>query len=322
MPHRWGVMGTGAIALALTNAIRAEGGEVVAVSSASTDRARRFAEDHGVRRWYGAHHDLLDDPEVEVVYVATTNDRHRDDALACVRAGVPVLVEKPFTLDVAGAEEVVAAAREAESFLMEAMWMRFQPAFLELERRIDDGQVGTPVAVQADLGFPANDRTGRLFSRARGGGALLDIGVYPLTFAISILGEPDDVQAVGELTDGGVDRQVAASMRHADGVSSWVASFRADTGMEATVSGHDGSLRLHSQFHHAPTLSVRRQGEAVETVTIPEAELGYQHEVREVARCLDAGLVESPRMPWSFTLTVMRSLDAIRERIGVTWDGA
>ena len=202
MPHRWGVMGTGAIAVALTEAIRAEGSEVVAVSSASPDRARGFADEHGIPRSYGAHHDLLGDPEVEVVYVATTNDRHRGDALACVRAGMPVLVEKPFTLDLDGAEEVVAAAREADTFLMEAMWMRFQPAFLELERRIDDGQIGAPVAVQADLGFPATDRTGRLFSRDRGGGALLDIGVYPLTFAISILGEPDAVEAVGELTDG------------------------------------------------------------------------------------------------------------------------
>lgn len=322
MPHRWGVMGTGRIAAALTAAAVAEGSEVVAVSSASAERARAFADDHGIPRSYGAHHDLLADDQVEVVYVATTNDRHHADVLACVRAGMPVLAEKPFALNLGQATEVVDAARAGDSFVMEAMWMRFQPAFLEVERRIAEGQIGPPTAIQADFGFRATDPTGRLLTSALGGGALLDIGVYPLTLALSLLGEPQDVQAIAQLGPDGVDEQVAASMRHDDGVSGWLATFMADTGIEATVAGPDGSLRLHSEFHHASHVSLRRgRGHVVETVEVPGAELGYQHEVREVARCLDAGLVESPRMTWAFTLTVMHWLDEIRRRIGVTYPG-
>ena len=321
MAHRWGIMGTGRIAAAVAAAVGAEGGEIVGVSSASPDRAAAFAQEHGVARSYGNHHDLLGDEGVEVVYVATTNDRHHADALACVRAGIPVLVEKPFALDRAQAEEVIDTARAGGTFLMEAMWMRVQPAFLEVERRIADGQIGVPTAVQADFGFPANDPTGRLYGRHLGGGALLDIGIYPLTLALSLLGEPEQVAAVAELTAEGVDRQVAASMRHADGISGWVASFTADTGVEATVAGHEGSLRLHHQFHHAPKLSLRRAGEVVETVEVPGADLDYRHEVREVERCLDAGRTESERMPWAFTLTVMHWLDEIRGQVGVTYPG-
>ena len=321
MAYRWGIMGTGRIAAALAAAVAAEGSQVVAVSSASAERAHGFADTHGVARSYGDHHDLLGDDHVDVVYVATTNDRHHADTLACVQAGMPVLAEKPFALNRAQADEVIAAARASDSFLMEAMWMRVQPAFLEVERRVAAGQIGPPTAVQADFGFAATDPTGRLFTPSLGGGALLDIGIYPLTLALSLLGEATEVHALAELSSDGVDRQVAASMRHVDGVSGWVATFMADTGVEATVSGPDGSLRLHSQFHNAPHVTLRRGGDVVETIEVSGAELGYQHEVREVERCLDAGLVESPRMTWAFTLMVMRWLDEIRSQIGVVYPG-
>lgn len=312
---RWGVMGTGRIAAVMVGAVRAEGGEVVAVSSGAADRARAFADEHDIPAAHGAHHDLLGDA-LDVVYVATTNDRHHADALACVRASVPVLVEKPFTLDRAQAAEVVAAAERSQSFLMEAMWMRLQPGFLELERRIDAGQIGAVQLVHADFGFRTQDPTGRLLTPALGGGALLDIGVYPLVLVLSLLGEPEQVQAVAELTDRGVDRQVAVAMRHRSGLSSFVVGFAADLGVEATIGGAEGSLHLHAPFHEVPGFSLRRGGEVIETVTVPDADRGYRNEVREVHRCLDEGLQASPRMPWSFTLTTMTWLDAIRDRIG------
>jgi predicted dehydrogenase len=313
---RWGVMGTGRIAVAMVEAIRAEGGEVVAVSSGSSDRARAFADEHGIAAAHGAHHDLLGDA-LDVVYVATTNDRHHADALACARAAVPVLVEKPFTLDRGQAAEVIAAAEHSQSFLMEAMWMRLQPGFLELERRIEAGQIGAVELVHADFGFLSEDPTGRLLTPALGGGALLDIGVYPLVLVLSLLGEPEQVQAVAEFTDRGVDRQVAVAMHHASGISSFVASFSASLGIEATVGGSEGSLHIQAPFHEVPGFSLRRGGEVVETVEVPDAHLGYRNEVREVHRCLEEGLVASPRMPWSFTRTTMTWLDAIRERIGL-----
>lgn len=320
MGRRWGIMGTGRMAVALVDAIRAEGGEVVAVSSASTDRAKQFAVDHGIARPYGQHHDLVADDDLDVVYIGTTNDRHHADLLACIEAGHPVLAEKPFTLNLRQAEEVVAAARAAGVFVMEAMWMRFQPAFMEVERRVAAGQIGQPRLVQADFGFPAADPTGRLFTAALGGGSLVDVGVYPLTLACSFLGAPVEGQALAELhPDSGVDLQVSAAMRHERGLASWSSSLVSDTGVEATVAGTEGALRLEAPFHHSARITHRRGGQVVEEFNVPNAELMYRFEVREVETCLDQGLTESPRMPFDFTLMIMNWMDQLRDQIGVTY---
>lgn len=313
-------MGTGGMARVLLHAIREEGGEVTAVSSASRERADRFASEHGIPRAHGHHHALAEDPDVDVVYVATTNDRHHGDALACIAAGRPVLLEKPFCLDLPQAREVVDRARTDGVFVMEAMWMRFQPAFLEVERRIADGQIGQPQLVQADLGFHAeSDPTGRLFTARLGGGSLLDVGVYPLTLAISLLGVPTTASAVARLNDEGVDTQVSAAMQHDHGTSTWSCSLVTDSGMEATVGGTEGSLRLEAPFHLGPRITRRHHGAVVEEFTVPEAELMYRFEVREVHRCLDQGTTESRRMPLDLTLTVMGCMDDLRHQIGVAY---
>ena len=320
MATRWGIMGTGRIARALCAAIRDEGGEVVAVSSSSRERAERFAADHDVPRAHGRHHDLLETQDLDAVYVATTNDRHHADALACLAAGIPVLVEKPFTLDQAQAREVVEAARARGVFLMEAMWMRFQPAFLEVERRIERGEIGVPRLVSADLGFAASaDPSGRLFGADLGGGSLLDLGVYPLTLAISFLGEPTAVAAAARLDAGGVDTQASVAMHHAEGTSAWSSTLEADSGWEATVGGTEGSLRLEAPFHHSARITRRQRGRVVEELEVPDASLRYRLEVREVHRCLDAGEIESPRMPWELTCTVMSWLDRIRHQVGLRY---
>jgi predicted dehydrogenase len=319
---RWGIFGTGDIADALTQAIRAEGGEVVAVSSAHAGRAAAFAERHGIARHHAPHHALLDAGGVDAVYVATTNDRHRDDAIACLEAGVPVLLEKPFALSEAQTRGVLTTAERTGVFLMEAMWMRFQPGLFELERRIAAGQIGTPRLLAAHFGIVAeHDPTRRWFAREQGGGALLDIGVYPLTFAISLLGTPIEAQAVGETADSAVDEQLAVAMRHTGGVSSWSASFVADAGVEATVAGSEGSFHLSTPFHEVPRLLRRQGGQDVEEAAVDGAGLGYRPEVREVHRCLAEGLTESPRMPHALSRTVMHWLDVLRHQLGVVYPG-
>lgn len=320
MAYRWGIIGTGGIARAMAGAIVAEGDEVVAVSSASQDRADAFAADQGGLRAYGRHAELLADDEVDVVYVATTNDRHHLDVLACIEAGRPALVEKPFTLDTATARELLHAAEEAGVLVVEAMWMKVQPAFEELVRRVAAGEIGEPRLVQADFGVVAEpDPTRRWFSLEQGGGALLDVGIYPLTFAIALLGPPVEVRAVGELADTGVDAQVAIALRHQVGVSSIAISFVADSGIEATVAGPEGSLRLHGEFHNATHLSRRRRTEVLEHLEVPEAELGLRHEVREMQRCLAAGRTESEVLTHASTLDVMAAMDEVRDQLGVAY---
>jgi predicted dehydrogenase len=319
---RWGMLGTGGIALSLTEAIRAEGGEVAAVASSDLDRAEAFATQHGIARALAPHQRLFDlADELDAVYIGTTNELHHAQLLAAVGAGLPVLCEKPFTLDLPQAEEAVAAARATGVFVMEAMWMRFQPAFVEVERRVAEGQIGEPLIAQADFGIAAEPDPGRRwFSRELGGGALLDVGVYPLTFVSSILGAPVEARALGEFAGTGVDASVSVAMRHGGGrLSSWSCSFVADTGVEATVAGAEGSIRVHSPFHSAGRLSLRRQREVVEEHALEDAHLGYRLEVAEVHRCLAAGATESDRMPLDLTLSTMRWLDELRRQIGLTY---
>jgi predicted dehydrogenase len=318
--RRWGIMGTGGIAIALTEAIRAEGDEIVAVSSASADRAAAFAAEHGIARSYGGHHGLTADHEVEVVYVATTNERHHLDVAACIEAGLPALVEKPFALDLPRTRALLNDAREAGVFVMEAMWMKLQPGFLDLQQRIAADEIGTPRLVMADFGFPANgDTSRRWYDRTQGGGALLDIGIYPLTLIVAILGPPTEIRAIGELASTGVDEQVAVAMRHDAGVSTWTCSFVADSGIEATIAGSGGSLRLRGELHNSPGVTRRRRAEVLDVGEAAEHELGYRHEVREVQRCLDAGAIESTYIPHAATLEVMAVLDEVRAQVGVVY---
>lgn len=321
MARRWGIIGTGGIAAAFAAAIVAEGDSVVAVSSGSATRAERFAHERGIPRAYGEHAALPTDPDVDVVYVATTNDRHHLDVMAAIEAGRPVVGEKPFALDRATAATLVDAARSAGVFAMEAMWMRVQPAFLELERRIADGDIGEPRMVQADFGIAGNtDPERRWMSRELGGGALMDVGIYPAALAVAVLGPPTDLTATGVLAETGVDAQAAVAMRHGDdSLSSWSCSLVADTGVEATIAGADGSLHLHGPFHHSPGLELRQRDRVVEVIDVPEHELGLRHEVREVQRCLDAGATESDRIPLELTLDVLGVLDVVRAQLGVTF---
>jgi predicted dehydrogenase len=319
MGPRWAIMGTGGIAAAFVPAIVAEGGSVVAVGSGDADRAASFARTHGIPRHHDNHHDVLEGDDVDVVYVATTNERHHLDAMACVDAGVPVLVEKPFALDLARVERVLDAADEHSVFVMEAMWMRLQPGFVAVEERIAAGAIGPPALLTAHFGITREvDPSRRWFAPDLGGGALLDIGIYPLTLAIALLGEPVEARALGTLANTGVDAQLAVSMRHPQALSAWSCSFVSDHGVEATVSGPDGSLSLHHPFMNAPRVTHRVDGAVVEDLKVQGADLGYRFEVREVHRCLAEGLVQSPTVTWADTRRVQRWLDALRAQVAAT----
>jgi predicted dehydrogenase len=174
--------------------------------------------------------------------------------------------------------------------------------------------------VSADLGFAASaDPSGRLFGAHLGGGSLLDLGVYPLTLAISLLGEPTSMAAVARLDPAGVDTQASVAMRHDEGTSAWSSTLEADSAWEATVGGTEGSLRLESPFHHSARITRRHRGRVVEELEVPDASLRYRLEVREVHRCLERGETESARMPWELTCTVMAWLDRIRHQVGVRY---
>jgi predicted dehydrogenase len=322
---RWGILGTGKIARAFATALQdTPDAQLVAVASRTVDSATKFGRDYGVARCHGSYQALADDPGVDVVYIATPHPMHHANALMCLHGGKAVLVEKAFTMNRREAEDIIALARARRLFVMEAMWTRFMPAVAEARRLLADGAIGKPAHVAADFGFTSDAGPDhRLFAPELGGGALLDLGIYPLSLASFFLGAVTGVTAQAELSATGVDLQTAFTLRHAGGgISSCACSLRARTATELTISGERGYIRLHDRFHNTDTISltlVSGSERSERTISLPKRGNGYTHEAEEVGRCLRAGLIESPLMPHAETLAIMGTLDAIRAQIGLRY---
>ncbi len=319
MTVRWGIAATGKMAESFVPDFeQVPGAEVVAVGSRREESARAFAQAHGIARAHGSYRALVDDPEVDVVYIATPHPQHRALAVAAIEAGKAVLVEKSFTATLAGAREVVDLARARGVFCMEAMWTRFQPAVVRARELVAAGEIGELLMVQADLGaHRAFDPEDRLFARELGGGAILDVGVYVVSIAQHFLGDPDRVTATGTSFPNGADASVGLLLSYDDGRSaSLVASLQSESGGRAVVFGDKGSIEIAPRFHHADTLLVRRNGQAVEEIVLPARGRGYSHEIDEVGRCLAARLTESDVMSLDDTLSVLGVLQEALEQLG------
>ncbi|MFC9281461.1 Gfo/Idh/MocA family protein [Streptomyces collinus] len=324
---RWGILATGGIAAAFAaDLVDLPDAEIVAVGSRSLESAEAFAERFGVTRAYGDWESLAADADIDVVYVATPHAAHRAAAGLCLTAGRNVLCEKAFTLNLREAEELVALAKEHDRFLMEAMWMYCNPLVRRLTALVRDGAIGEVRSVQADFGLagpfpPAH----RLRDPALGGGALLDLGVYPVSFAQLLLGEPDEVVARAVLSQEGVDLQTGALLSWESGALASVhCSIVGGTAVTASVTGSRGRIDVPAGFFHPDRFVLHRDGREPEEFTAAPKDgprTSLRHEAREVMRALRAGEKESPLVPLTGTLAVMRTLDTIRERIGVRYPG-
>jgi len=317
---RWGIVGPGRIARAVVqDFVHVEGAEAVAVASRSADRARAFADEHRLPTAYGSYREIVAADDVDVLYIATPHPQHHAIALAAVEAGKAVLVEKTFTATVAGAEEVVAAARAHSVFAMEAMWTRFQPAIVAARTLVEDGAIGEVRQVQADLGVdqPGNP-SDRLFDPAQGGGAMLDLGVYVVSFAQYFLGTPDHLHVSGSLTSTGVDAEAGLLLGYDDGrAATLLATIKHYTPGAARIHGTRGWIDVHPRFHHPRTIVLSRRGHEPETITRPAVGGGYAHELIEVTEAVAAGRTESAVMPLEDTLAVQRVLNEVCGRLGV-----
>jgi len=317
---RWGVVGPGRIATAVVKDFPlVPGAELVAVASRSADRAKAFAAEHGAARVHDSYRGIVDDGGVDVLYIATPHPQHRAVALAALRAGKAVLVEKAFTVSPAATREIVATARETGTFAMEAMWTRFQPAVVRLRELIADGAIGEVRAVQGELGVNApTDPNDRFYNRAIGGGALFDLTVYPISFAQMVLGTPDTVTAHGVLDATGVDIEEAVLLGWADGrTASLFSSLRCATPGQMRVYGTAGWIDVPPRFHHPDTIVLHRAGAEPETITTGRVGAGYAHELIEVTEGVAAGRGESALMPLDDTVAVQDVMGQVADQLGM-----
>lgn len=319
---RWGVVATGNIAGVFTRELgHLPDHEVAAVCSRSLPRAQAFAADHGIPRAYDDVAALCADDKVDAVYVATPHSDHLHTATRAIDAGKAVLVEKAFTVNTAEAERLVAHARARGVFCMEAMWMRCNPLHREILELVARGDLGEIRGVTADLGFPAEVApTDRLLAPELAGGALLDVGVYPVALAHAVLGVPDRVTAWGRRSDSGVDLTFAALFGYAGGAhATLTGSLEAPTSRRAAIAGTEGLVELPASFHDASSYVVHRPGREPEERRVELVGAGYVYEAEEVAAGLRDGRAESPLVPLDGTLEVQRLLDEIRAQLGVRY---
>jgi predicted dehydrogenase len=315
----WGLIGTGGIAESFAGDLMfAESGRAAAVGSRHMDSADRFADRFNIPNRHASYDALVADPDVDVVYVATPHPMHHTNALLALRAGKPALVEKAFTMNAAEAEELVATARAEGLFLMEAMWTRFLPHIVEIRRQLAEGVLGEIVAVTADHGqWFAQDPNFRLFAPELGGGALLDLGVYPVSFASMVLGKPDRIVTLIDPAFTGVDGQTSMLFGYASGAQAVLTcTLSAKSPTRGAIVGTDARIEIDGDFY-APTSFdlITRTGERTR-FEAPHEGHGLWHEAEEVARCLREGLLESPLMPLDESVEIMRTMDAVLAQAG------
>jgi len=324
---RWGIVATGKIARTFAADLAITPGAVLtAVGSRRLEAAQAFAAEfgssEGATRAYADYEAVAADPDVDIVYVATPHAFHLDNVLMCFDHDKAVLCEKPVTLNSNDAAVLVEEARRRGLFFMEAMWMRCNPAIRAAVDLVATGAIGTVTQVSADFGFVPHQPSGhRLFDPALGASALLDIGIYPLTFASLFLGEPTSLSSVGTLSDRGIDLSCASLLSYDGGATAALTcTMLADTPSRAAVSGTLGNLELSRRFH-CPTGYTATTAAGQTTYEQEIAGNGYVYEIEEVQRCLHAGLTESPLVPLADSLSLMRQMDMIRGQIGTALPG-
>ena len=324
-PIRWGILATGGIATMFTRDLALlPDAEAIAVGSRSQESADRFGDAFAIPHRHGSYQALIDDPDVDAIYIATPHPGHFDTTMAAIEAGKAVLVEKPFTMDAQEAAALIDAARSHGTFLLEAMWTRWLPHIVRAREIVASGTLGKIVSVMADHGqWFEHDPEHRIFAPDLGGGALLDLGIYPISFASMVLGTPARVTAVSDAAFTGVDAQTSMIFQYEGGAHAILTTTSsAATPNTATISGTEARIEIARTFYTPTTLRVisRHNDEVLEEFDGTGPGRGMQFQAAELGRCLRAGLLESPVLPLSETLSIMETMDEVRRQIGLSYN--
>ncbi len=320
-PLRWGILGTGNIAHTFANDLQfIDDGVVAAVGSRSQSSADAFGDEFGVSLRYDSYEALVDSDQVDVIYVATPHPTHFANAMLALEHDKPVLVEKAFTMTASEARELVAAARAKRLFLMEAMWTRFLPHVAAVRALIDDGALGEIVTVEADHGqWFAPDPSSRVFDRALGASALLDLGVYPVSFASMVLGPPDRLTALVDATLSGVDAQASMLFGYASGAQAVLTcTLRARSATRACIAGTRARVEIDGVFYAPSAFTLITRDGDTQRFDFPRRGRGLFYQAQEVARCLGEGRAESEVMPLDESISIMETMDRVLDYLYIT----
>jgi predicted dehydrogenase len=319
MSFRWGIIGTGGIASAFARDLKGlPGHQVAAVGSRSIEKARLFAQHHGAVA-FGSYEELVTS-QVDAVYVATPHSAHASNSILAMNAGKPVLCEKPFAATAEQAMAMINAARRNQVALMEAMWSRFLPTYSRVRNLLADGAIGEVISIYADHGqhLPANTHY-RLHAPELAGGALLDLGIYPISLASMILGEPLGILATASFTPTGVDSQTSMILAYESGAQAILTTtLESRTPCTATVIGTAGRIELDSNFYTPTSMRLIKDGGVVEFANDYQGH-GLREQALEFARVVNAGEYESEIMLLSESLEIMETMDEIRSQIGLRY---
>ncbi len=318
-----GIIGAGKIAAKMAETIRKmDQSEVCnyAIASRDKERAQRFASYRGFQKAYGSYEELVQDPNVDLIYIATPHSHHFQHAKLCIEHQKPVLCEKPFTANAKQAQELLALAKKQQVFIAEAAWTRYMPSRKMISDLVDGGAIGLVTALSANIGYPIS-HIERLHSPALAGGALLDLGVYPIHFASMVFGdEVAEITVNGSLTDTGVDEMESMILKYRDGrIVSLFSTMLSTTDRRGIIYGDRGYIEVDN-INNVQEICVynadRRLSAGYE---VPAQLTGYEYEVLACKRALDHNLLECPEMPHSETIRIMKLLDQIRATLGVKY---
>jgi predicted dehydrogenase len=319
-PFRWAIIGPGKIAHKFATGLKGvPGAQLVAVASSSIAKAQSFCNQFGGKA-FDSYESMLDEVRPDAVYVATTHNFHHEHSLLALQKGIPVLCEKPLAVNAAQVKDMIATARANHTFLMEAMWTRFLPHIIQIEQIKDSRQLGLIRFIQADFGFKAVfDCNSRLFNPALAGGALLDIGIYPLFLACLLLGEPASFHIEADLAETGVDQAVYMQLKFKENVKAQLlASISFQTKTTARIVFEEGEIEIAEQWLRPADLLLHTS-RGTQKMPFPVLANGFEYEAMEVQRCVQAGLLESPMFTHQFSLQLMQLIDSMRAVLGIKY---
>lgn len=319
----WGIIGLGKIAHKFArDLLLVPGARLSAVASQSQERSDQFAAQYHARFAYGSYETILDCPELDAVYIATPHVSHAALSIQCLERKIPVLCEKPFAMNAREVRRMIAAAKAKDTFLMEAMWTRFFPLIEKTFEIVKSGAIGDLLTLKADFGFHApQEPDSRIYSKKLGGGAILDVGIYPLVLSLWLFGKPEKIRTMTTFTHTGVDESCSILLDYSGNrMANLYASLKTQTEVEATLYGTKGKLRLYDPFHHPRQLSHGLYYQDTQTLRHNYPGNGYQFEITEVMDCLQKGLKESPKMPLDFSLQLIELLDDVRVSAGMHYE--